>query len=62
MSAPNVHPHGELHNPDTAHDKALFDRLGLKPMRIVEQHADAAPAGLCGETVHAAITADADAA
>jgi biotin synthase len=54
-------------NPDTVHDQLLFERLGLKPMQIVEDHADgqraeAVPAGLCGETVHAAITADADAA
>ena len=49
-------------NPDTLHDQRLFERLGLKPMQLTEQHADAAPAGLCGETVHAAITADADAA
>jgi hypothetical protein len=28
-------------------------------MEVAEQHADAAPAGLSGETVHAAITADA---
>jgi len=49
-------------NPDTAHDQRLFERLGLKPMQLVEEHADAAPAGLCGETVHAAITADANVA
>ncbi len=46
-------------NPDTGHDQALFARLGLRAMEVAEQHADAAPAGLCGETVHAAITADA---
>ncbi|HSR65426.1 MAG TPA: biotin synthase, partial [Xanthomonadaceae bacterium] len=49
-------------NPDTDRDQALFARLGLKPMHVAEQHADTAPAGLCGETVHAAITADAGAA
>lgn len=25
MSAPNVHPHGELHNPDTAHETVDID-------------------------------------
>jgi hypothetical protein len=25
MSAPNAHPHGELHNPDTAHEAADID-------------------------------------
>ena len=54
-------------NPDTDRDQALFTRLGLKPMPAVEghataRHAGAAPAGLCGETVHAAITAEAGAA
>ncbi|HVI25424.1 MAG TPA: biotin synthase BioB [Xanthomonadaceae bacterium] len=46
-------------NPDTGRDQALFARLGLRAMEVAEQYADAAPAGLCGETVHAAITADA---
>ncbi|HET6434320.1 MAG TPA: biotin synthase BioB [Xanthomonadaceae bacterium] len=46
-------------NPDTGRDQALFARLGLRAMEVAEQHGDAAPAGLCGETVHAAITADA---
>ena len=49
-------------NPDTEKDRALFERLGLRPMQLVEQHVETAPAGLCGETVHAAITADAHAA
>ncbi|MGN6514172.1 MAG: biotin synthase BioB [Lysobacteraceae bacterium] len=46
-------------NPDTGRDQALFERLGLRPMHVAEQQAGTAPAGLCGETVHAAITADA---
>jgi biotin synthase len=49
-------------NPGTDHDQALFARLGLRAMQVAEQPADAAPAGCCGGTTHAAITADADAA
>ena len=40
-------------NPDVARDQALFDRLGIVPMPVVE--ADAAPAEGCGGTVHASI-------
>ena len=29
MSAPNVHPHGELHNPDTAHEAADISMRGI---------------------------------
>ena len=39
-------------NPDTAHDQALFERLGLRPMQLVEQHVETAPAG--GQAHHRA--------
>jgi len=29
MSAPHVHPHGELHNPDTAHESADISMRGI---------------------------------
>ncbi|HET8817944.1 MAG TPA: biotin synthase BioB [Xanthomonadaceae bacterium] len=42
-------------NPDTARDQALFERLGIVPMPVVEGDADASAAGGCGGTVHASI-------
>ncbi|WP_233263144.1 biotin synthase BioB [Cognatiluteimonas profundi] len=39
-------------NPDTAHDRELFERLGLRPMAVAVDTADHDHAG----TVHAAIT------
>ncbi|WP_338064980.1 biotin synthase BioB [Thermomonas alba] len=41
-------------NPDTAHDQALFARLGLTPMPVAEAHDDSISA--CVTTVHAGIT------
>ena len=42
-------------NPDTARDQALFERLGLVPMPVVEADADTPAASGCGGTVHASI-------
>ena len=62
MAGANSIFHGEklltTGNPDTAHDQALFDRLGLRPMHVEVDaeghdhggtvHADiVAPAGTC---------------
>ena len=43
-------------NPDTERDRALFERLGLRPMAVAA--ADLAP-DACSTTVHAAITDEA---
>jgi biotin synthase len=43
-------------NPDTEHDRKLFERLGLRPMQVV---ASEPPADACSTTVHAAITDEA---
>ena len=43
------------HNLDTARDQALFERLGLVPMPVVEADADTTAASGCGGTVHASI-------
>jgi biotin synthase len=42
-------------NPDTDKDRALFERLGLRPMHV----AAADVASDCSTTVHAAITGEA---
>jgi biotin synthase len=42
-------------NPDTEKDRALFERLGLRPMHVASQ----AAASDCSTTVHAAITGEA---
>jgi biotin synthase len=52
-------------NPDTERDQALFAKLGLRPMPVLEAAAGAAPAAdmeagapaFCEATVHVAITA-----
>lgn len=43
-------------NPDTEHDRKLFERLGLRPMQVV---ASEPPVDACSTTVHAAITGEA---
>jgi biotin synthase len=43
-------------NPDTEHDRKLFERLGLRPMQVI---ASEPPADACSTTVHAAITDEA---
>jgi hypothetical protein len=35
MSAPNVHPHGELHNPDTAHEAADINMRAIVSLVIL---------------------------
>jgi hypothetical protein len=35
MSAPNVHPHGELHNPDTAHEATDINLRAIVSFAIV---------------------------
>lgn len=43
-------------NPDTEHDRKLFERLGLRPMQVI---ASEPPSDACSTTVHAAITGEA---